>query len=381
MTAFELGTAGRRELWRTPFGSEFDPRQALVEVDSDGAERSTVHLVAHWRGNAPRSEYRVVSSSGREILRCRWRPYDRQEHVELSHDGVTLIATRTALKPRLSGLSTPKDRIVEIRSTHTGKILASQRSTDFAQDRGRVYLRQGSDVSALDSRTGRLVWRVATGVRLGDPRRGSTSPLFAVAGHVFVHSEEDHAVVALRAADGRVLWRASVGPVSSVRPVGQDRFLIQHAEGFTFVSPQGSERNVPFASRSASAGLSLEDLVTTSDGPVATAVESKGSGASALVVFGAEGRWEHGRLEIPLPSGHVQAALADSVVYVLPWVPDGERAVLHAYDLRSGHQLWSVGVPDRLTIPSTPGGPNSLHAVDHGLIGLDRAAGWVAGSR
>lgn len=41
------------------------------------------------------------------------------------------------------------------------------------------------------------------------------------------------------------------------------------------------------------------------------------------------------------------AALTDTVAYVLPWVPDVEQAMLHAYDLTAdGRLLWQLDVSD-----------------------------------
>ncbi|MFD3533262.1 PQQ-binding-like beta-propeller repeat protein [Streptomyces sp. NPDC058664] len=334
---------------------------------------------AHHQQKKPRSEFRLLSGVGEVLLRCIWHPYDRAEHVELSVAGNAFVATRTSKKPHLSGLSSITDRHVEIYSTKTGERVARVRTTDYVQDGARVYGRLGSEVFAQELDSGREAWRVDTSVRLGDPRRAASDPVFLAGSRVLVYAPADRTVVALDAATGRNLWRAAIpGPVQSVHAQGADRLLIHYHGGLAFTGPHGVERIQPVRPAVDGARQKLEDIVRTDDGVMAAVIDQSDRSTPVLIVTGDTPELAGDPLRIPIVAAHAQAILTDTVAYVLPWVPDGEQATLYAYDLTvQGRLLWQLPVPDRLTINQTPGPDSSLHPFNGGLFGLDHATGWI----
>ncbi|CAL9665865.1 hypothetical protein SUDANB176_07217 [Streptomyces sp. enrichment culture] len=367
--------------WRTPLGEAFRPADALVTLSAPAGDGGPLVVAAHHQhGQDRRSEFRLLSGAGEELLRCTWRPYDSAEHVELSPDGKVLVATRTTKKPRVNGSSTLADRHVEVRSTATGERLVRARTTDYAQDGTRVYGRLGSEVFAYEAAGGREVWRTDTGVRLGDPRKAVSEPVFLAGELLLVQAAADGTVTALDAATGERLWRGRLpGRVQSVHPLGEDRALVHYRGGLAFTGPRGIERTQPVLAPADGARQKLEHVVRTADGVMAAAVEASDRSDRVLTVWGDTPALADAPLRIPLPAAHVQAVLTDTVAYVLPWVPDGEQATLYAYDLTAGGRpLWQTDVPDRLHIEDSPGPAPSLHPYADGLLGLDRSAtGWV----
>ncbi|GHB18943.1 hypothetical protein GCM10010377_05900 [Streptomyces viridiviolaceus] len=366
--------------WRTPLGEAFRPVEALVTLSAPAGDGGPLVVAAHHQhGEDRRSEFRLLSGAGEELLRCTWRPYDSAEHVELSPDGKVLVATRTAKKPRVNGSSTVADRHVEIHSTTTGERLVRARTTDYAQDGTRVYGRLGSEVFAYEATGGREVWRTDTGTRLGDPRKAVSEPVF-LAGELLLVQAADGTVTALDTTTGERRWWGSLpGRVQSVHPLGGNRALVHYRGGLAFTGPRGIERTQPVPAPADGARQKLEHVVRTADGVMGAVVEERDGSGRALTVWGDTPALADAPLRIPLPAAHVQAVLTDTVAYVLPWVPDGEQATLYAYDLTAeGRPLWQADVPDRLHIEDSPGPDPSLHPYADGLLGLDRSArGWV----
>ncbi|MFE9775144.1 PQQ-binding-like beta-propeller repeat protein [Streptomyces sp. NPDC005931] len=366
--------------WRTPLGAAFRPAEALVTLSTPAGDDGPLLAAAHHQhGKDRRSEFRLLSGAGEEMLRCTWRPYDAAEHVELSADGRVLVATRTTKKPRVNGSSAVADRHVEIFSTATGERLVRARATDHARDGARVYGRLGSEVFAYEAGSGREVWRTDTGTSLGDPRKGVSEPLFP-AGDLLLVQAADGTVTALDTATGERLWRGGLpGRVQSVHPLGEGRTLVHHRGGLAFTGPRGIERTRPVPAAADGARQKLEHVVRAADGVMAAVVEDDDRSGRVLTVWGDTPALADAPLRITLPAPHVQAVLTDTVAHVLPWVPDGEQATLYAYDLTAGGRaLWRADVPSRLHIEDSPGPDASLHPYAGGLLGLDRsAAGWV----
>ncbi|WP_078492467.1 PQQ-binding-like beta-propeller repeat protein [Streptomyces yerevanensis] len=380
LLAGRMENEGVTQRWRTPLGEAFRPESALVGLAAPaGDDGPLIASAHHQQGEARRSEFRLLSAKGKVLLSCTWRPYDRDEHVELSPDGSVLVATRTRKRPRMSGSSTVADRHVEIYSTATGERLARARTTDYAQDGARVYGRLGSEVFAHEAGSGREAWRTDTGARLGDPRKTVSDPVFLAGDRVVVQASTDHVVTALDAATGTKVWRGSLpGRVQSVHPLGKDRMLVHYRGGLAFTGPRGIERTQPVPAAPDGARQKLEHIVRADDGVMAAVLDQGDWSARALTVWGDTPALAEAALRIPLPAPHVQAVLTDTVAYVLPWVPDGEQASLYAYDLTAeGRLLWRLDVPDRLHIEDSSGPDSSLHPFTGGLFGLDRATGWV----
>ncbi|MFI8092316.1 PQQ-binding-like beta-propeller repeat protein [Streptomyces sp. NPDC086080] len=365
--------------WRTPLGEAFRPRSGLVTLTAPAGGDGPLIVAAHHLHDEARSEFRLLSGAGQQLLSCTWRPYDSDERVELSADGSVLVATRTRKKPRISGSSTVADRHVEIYSTTTGERVARFRSTDYAQGGARVYGRLGSDVFAHEAGSGREVWRTDTGTRLGDPRKAVSAPVFVAGDRVVVQAPADHAVTVLDTATGTRLWgEALPGQVQSVHHLGDDRMLIHYRGGLAFTARDGIERLQPVPAAADGARQKLQHLIRTGDGTMAAVIDEGDRSAPALVVAGDTPELADAPLRIPITAAHAQAVLADTVAYVLPWTPDGEQATLYAYDLTAeGRLLWRSPVPHRLHIEESPGPDAGLHPYADGLFGLDRSTGWV----
>ncbi|MEV7676603.1 PQQ-binding-like beta-propeller repeat protein [Streptomyces sp. NPDC088752] len=300
------------------------------------------------------------------------------EHVEFAHGGDAVVVTRTTRKPRLNGSSDIADRFVEIHSTRTGTLLERFRSTDFAQDGALVYGRSGTTVFAHAISDGRREWSTDTGEELGDPRKKGADPVHLTGERILVQARDARTTIALDRRSGRQLWRAVLpGRMEAVHPLDGERMLVQYCGGFAFAGPEGIEHNVAVPPPGNSARQRLEHLTMINGLATAVVVDSHDVSAPVLTVFSEQGELAHQPLRIPLPAAHVQAVLTRSAVYVLPWVPDGQWATLRAYDLAGGVPLWSVDVPDRLTITDSTGPAPSLHPFRGGLYGVDYASGWI----
>lgn len=373
-----VGAAGTDDQWRLPLGEPFRPDAAWVTVTAPRGADAPLVVASHRQVGERQSRWTLVSPTGERLLSCVWRPYDRLEHVEFAHGGDAVVATRTTRRPRLNGSSDVADRFVEIHSTRTGTLLGRFRSTDFAQDGALVYGRSGTTVLAHAVSDGRRVWRTDTEEELGDPRRKGADPVHLAGERVLVQARDARTTIALDSRSGRQVWRAVLpGRMEAVHPLGGERVLVQYRGGFAFAGPEGIEHTVAVPPPGNSGRQRLEHLAVIDGSATAAVVDGHDVSAPVLTVFSDRGESARRPLRIPLPTAHVQAVLTRSTVYVLPWVPDGRQATLRAYDLAGGLPLWSADVPDRLTITDSAGPAPSLHAFRGGLYGVDYASGWI----
>ena len=99
--------------------------------------------------------------------------------------------------------------------------LTAERS--LTADADRVYVASGEAIHALDGVTGIVAWRAPVGGPV-------TSPPLAHGGWVIAATAGD--VLAIRAADGAVQWKRSVGPVDDFRPaIDGDLLVVPVADG------------------------------------------------------------------------------------------------------------------------------------------------------
>jgi hypothetical protein len=162
-----------------------------------------------WREEVPgqRNQYRetvrAVDMTTRKVLWVRIGPYHDPpgavgvgaDHIALDQDSeVLFLQTRTG-------------RVVHRIAKSIGK---SEASLVVASPRpGRVWVAAGDVIECLDDRTMKVIWRA--------PKRGALLSLQAIAGGDDWLAKTDSHTVRLRAADGRVLW--SSPSASTSRPL------------------------------------------------------------------------------------------------------------------------------------------------------------------
>lgn len=378
LSADSLGKAGLTNEWNVALGQDFKPATSLVSVSGRSSPQAPIVVQSHDESQA--LHFRFISSAGEEVMRCNWHPHSSREHAEWSASGREFLTTRTALKARLNGLSDPSDRYIQVYSAQSGKLILAERGADYTQDGEMVFIRLGTTLSAYRLADGQPVWESDVKTDLGDPRSGDVDPLFTTQGKIFIYARRAGLLVALDASTGSELWRRPLpGPVAAVHAWSEDRVLVQYAGGFLSVGPSGPEKTTETPSPADTPQQTLEDIVRTPHGSMGAVIDNRNRNHPELVVFGDLAPLNDQPQRFPIAGWHAQIALSDTVAYVLPWVPDGSQATLYAHDLtQNGKVLWKVPVPDRLTIPSSPGPAGSLHPFDHGIYGVDRSFGWVA---
>ncbi|MGH9308717.1 MAG: PQQ-binding-like beta-propeller repeat protein, partial [Vicinamibacterales bacterium] len=92
----------------------------------------------------------------------------------------------------------------------------------LAADAERVYVAAGELIHALHGQTGAAAWRVPAGGPV-------TAPPVAHAGWVIAAAAGD--VLAIRAADGAVVWRKHLGPVEFPPAIDGDLLVVPIADG------------------------------------------------------------------------------------------------------------------------------------------------------
>lgn len=81
---------------------------------------------------------------------------------------------------------------------------------------GLVFVGSEASVTALEQRTGAIVWQIDLG-------RSLNAPLHWDSGRVVASTDTD--LVAIRAVDGQILWRTAVGAALTVAPTAADENL------------------------------------------------------------------------------------------------------------------------------------------------------------
>jgi outer membrane protein assembly factor BamB len=130
------------------------------------------------------------------------------------------VATATAIVLPLAGVGVAGHRLADGKLLWTHPLNAERSLT---ADDDRVYVASGEAIHALDATTGHVAWLAPAGGPV-------TAPPLAHAGWVIAATAGE--VLAIRASDGAVQWKRSIGPVDDFRPaIDGDLLVVPVADG------------------------------------------------------------------------------------------------------------------------------------------------------
>lgn len=364
-----VAAATGRTVWSVTIPVPADIRRTSPHPDlyvSSYPGYVVVHGFAMGRGPG-RGFVAAVTASGRSGPACVLPGYAHDDRLELlPHAGVLVVGRTPGLEPGLKG------RWVDSYSTTTGKRLWAQPDDGFTVSGDSVYLwapagtrtgENGGDIASYQARTGKRRWHTDPGdvslLTSGDPLAVFGGRVYAFAAPSAGASWQ---LVALRAGDGKVLWRTS-RPAVSGYPQDDDVTLVP--VGATEAVAEDSTLNKPWA------GASY--LLDASDGAVTASL--RGGAAQIAVCYPggtpAVAVAESGRIRvlsadpaadrtIAIPAGdligQVDVVVTDAVAYVRK---EAANAPVMGFDLATGRRAWTVaapGVPSNAQIIPIEGG-------------------------
>lgn len=242
----------------------------------------------------------------------------------------------------------PSSTLATATSTATATATPTPRPTT-------LYLAAGETVYALDLTTGAKRWTYATGLPAQSGGRNNwISAIAATSGVVYFDSVPDNSLYALKTSDGSLLWKASIPPTATNYIFVTPRAIItaslfhQQPTSVAALDPQSGKTlwTQPDTGPNAllvGSGVIYESYDASGSNYGKSGIVQAVNAATAAVVWQAAGH------------NYFDLALTNNLLYA-----SGDDA-LHAFDARTGKEVWSQSFNDATAASQPRGGAYYVH--------------------